>query len=139
MLLKLLEDIFDRLDIFILELEELYIPKPRIWEWMWFSSLALTWIGAKASQRSQSQGMKIYAALTTVLALGPVIYALTYYFSDFYSFVDSRDISTVQEVWRGYPVALLWYAFLLPALQVHLFQLYCAVTLIKCWTIKKRE
>jgi hypothetical protein len=34
---------------------------------------------------------------------------------------------------QGYSIALLWYAFLIVALQVHLFTLYFAHTLLSAW------
>jgi len=137
MLLKLSQDILDRLDIFILELEELYIPKPRLWEWLWTSSILLTFVGLQAVKRNHLTLLKIYGILTLNLSLSPALYACVYYFRDMYNFIETRDLSKVSEVWQGYPVALIWYAFLVVALQVHSFQLYFAYQLYLAWSSKK--
>jgi hypothetical protein len=138
LLVKLSEDILDRLDIFILELEELYIPKPRLWEWIWSASVLFTWTGKKAIRKNNITSIKIYSAMNALFSLCPVLYALGYYFGEFLEFWQSRDVQKITEVWQGYPVALIWYAFLIVALQVHGCQLFCAYRLIKAWSIRRR-
>ncbi|KAH6928153.1 hypothetical protein HPB50_012342 [Hyalomma asiaticum] len=100
---KLAEDVLDRLDIFILELEELYIPKPLLWEWVWLASLVFTLPGLTAIRRSRASSMKHGHAVKGV------------------------------ELWQGYPVAVLWYAFLTVAFQAHIFSLYFGIRLILAW------
>ena len=138
MLLKLSEDILDRLDIFVLELQELYIPKPRLWEWMWAGSIIFSWTGLKALRKNNVTNMKIYVMMTTIFSLCPVLYCLGYYFSDFWTFVNEKSIDNVSEVWRGTPVSLAWTLFGIIALQIHFFQLYFAYILIQNWSIKRR-
>jgi len=134
MCLKLAEDVLDRLDVFILELEELYIPKPHIWEWLWSSNVLLTFVGLTAIKNNYLSRMKIYAWGMFFLGLCPVIYAMIYYFNDLWSFIDHHDVTKVQD-WKGYPVALIWYSFLVVAIQVHFFQLVFAIMLISSWKI----
>ncbi|KAL1414704.1 hypothetical protein MTO96_000823 [Rhipicephalus appendiculatus] len=101
---KLAEDVLDRLDIFILELEELYIPKPLLWEWVWLASLVFVLPGPDgrtAQSREQHEG-------------------------------HGHAVQNV-ELWQGYPVAVLWYAFLTVAFQAHMFSLYFGVRLILAW------
>jgi len=139
LLVKLFEDILDRLDIFILELEELYIPKPRLWEWIWSASLLFTWTGLKAIRKNNITSIKIYAVMNMLFSLFPVLYSLIYYFGEFWEFWQTRDVEKVTEVWQGYPVALIWYAFLIVALQVHGCQLFCAYRLNRAWTLRRRK
>ena len=35
MILKLTPEVLDRLDVFVLEVEELFVPAPLLWEWLW--------------------------------------------------------------------------------------------------------
>ena len=137
MFLKLSEDILDRLDIFILELQELYIPKPRVWEWLWASSVLLTFIGLSSIKNNNVSSIRMYAILTFLVSMCPILYAAVYYFNDLWNFIEMRDVSKVKEVWKGYPVALIWYSYLAVALQVHFFQLYFAIKLWFAWNVKK--
>jgi len=134
---KLAEDILDRLDIFILELEELYIPKPRIWEWMWSSSIIFSLVGLTSIRNNKVSSMKFYVVITFLLAICPCLYAAIYYFNDLWNFIEQRDLSKVSEVWSGYPVALVWYSFLVVAIQIHFFQLFFAIKLIFAWNVRK--
>merc|ERR1719342_1659418 len=52
MLAKLLPAILDKLDIFVMELEELFIPKPDLWEWVWLGSLLATIPAFMASKKN---------------------------------------------------------------------------------------
>ena len=137
MLLKLSEDILDRLDIFILELQELYIPKPKLWEWVWASSVLFTFLGLSSIRSNNLSLIRMYAILTFFVSMCPILYASVYYFNDLWHFIEERNLSKVKEVWNGYPVALIWYSFLVVALQVHFFQLFFAIRLWFAWNIKK--
>jgi len=137
LLLKLSDEILDRLDIFILELQELYVPKPKPWEWLWASSVLLTFMGLTSLRSNNLSLIRMYAILTFFLSMCPILYASVYYFNDLWNFIETRDLSQVKEVWSGYPVALIWYAFFIVALQVHFFQLFFAIKLWFAWNVKK--
>jgi len=141
MLVKLAEDILDRLDIFILELEELYIPKPALWEWIWSASIISTYTGLKAIRRSNVTDIKIYIGMILLFAVAPVLYALGYYLMDVWTYMDTRDITQIDEseVWQGYPVGLIWYSFLILASQVHIFQLLFAFKLVRFWSVRRKK
>ncbi|RWS20841.1 protein jagunal-like protein [Leptotrombidium deliense] len=139
MMSKLMDDILDRFDIFVLQLQELYIPKPRLWEWIWSASVVFILIARKAIRKNNRTSMKFYVVATTLLALLPVLYSLGYYFNDVWEFIDSRDVTKVTEVWQGYPVGVLWYFFLLVSLQIHIFELYFAIKLIRAWSLKRSK
>ncbi|RWS11575.1 retinoblastoma-binding protein 5-like protein [Dinothrombium tinctorium] len=96
---------------------ELYIPKPQLWEWWWCSSVLFSFIALKAIKKNNVSSMKTYAIATLSSAFLPLFYALGHYFNDVWVFWESRDIKKVSEVWQGYPVGVLWYFFLLVALQ----------------------
>jgi len=138
MLVKLSDDILDRLDIFILSLQELYIPKPRLWEWMWSSSIVLSLFAMSSFKNNNMSRIRFYAIATFLWSLCPILYALVYYSSDIYAYIASgRDISSVKERWMGLSVAIIWYAFCVVALQVHIGQLFFAIKLWFAWNIKK--
>ena len=152
MLLKLSDDLLDRMDIFVLALQELYIPKPRLWEWVWAASVLSTWVGLKSLKKNNVTLLKIFAFLIGSFSFLPIFYYLVYWFSDFKDFASRSSSSSdagplgpeeatnqAVEKWRGYPVGLIWYPFLVVALQVHLLQLYFASVLIRVWSSRSRK
>lgn len=132
---KVTEDILDRLDIFILELEELYIPKPLIWEWMWLSSFVFVFPGLKGIKRNKISSLTTYAIGMFLFGLCPIIGAGIYFFKEMWQYVETRDTTNLQK-WQGYPIAPLWYLFLTLCFQVHIFSLYFAVRLIRTWKMR---
>lgn len=130
---KLAEDVLDRLDVFILELQELYIPKPLLWEWVWVSSFLFALPGLSSMRRNRPGSMKVYALGTFLLGLCPVLGAAVYFFREMYAYIQQGHTVQGIHLWRGYPVAVLWYVFLTLAFQVHIFSLYFAVRLILTW------
>lgn len=137
MCLKLSQDVLDRLDVFIMEIEELEIPKPLTWEYIWTSSVLLAFVGLAAVRRNRVGQLKAYVLGTILLALCPAIYAAAYYASDLCTVLTSTgDWNRVQR-WGGrYPLAVLWYIFLAVAFQVHVFSLYFSQRLINAWKAK---
>ncbi|XP_022187021.2 protein jagunal [Nilaparvata lugens] len=135
MLAKLSADILDRLDIFILEIEELQVPKPLWWEYIWCISLLLSFLGLSAVRKNRIKTMKRYMYGIIVFGFGPVLFAAVYYFSEFWQYISEEEPGDIT-LWQDYPVALLWYAFILLAVQVHSFSLFFARNLVVAWTAR---
>ncbi|OTF78732.1 jagunal-like protein, partial [Euroglyphus maynei] len=132
-ILKLSEDILDRMDIFILELQELEIPKPNLWEWLYGISFLFTIFGARATRTNSFRMIKYYLMGITLFAFIPIIWAQQIYFMDFYHFISERDISKLKFVWNNLPIAVIFEAFSIIAIQVHIFQLYYSYKLYQLW------
>ncbi|XP_073984922.1 jagunal [Rhodnius prolixus] len=132
MLAKLSADILDRLDIFILEIEELQIPKPLIWEYAWCISLLCSFLGLAAARKNRVSTMQKYMIGIGVFGLLPITYATIYYIPDVWYYISTGEKEGIV-LWQDYPYGMLWYAFILPAFQVHLFSLYFANNLIIAW------
>ena len=130
---KLLEDILDRLDIFILELQELRIPKPDLWEWMYGLSFFLTFFALQAMNKNSTKLIYIYMLSSCVFCFGPVLVAETQYAYDFYLFVRYADIDKLTYVWRSIPISVIFQAFAVIALQVHTYQMFYAYRLYRVW------
>ncbi|XP_039490620.1 protein jagunal [Drosophila santomea] len=137
MLAKLTSDILDRLDIFVLEIEELEVPPPLWWEYVWAASLLTSFLGLSAARGNKVREMQKYMIAILLFAILPLFYCFAYYFSDVWEFatldksveLDETDIF----VWRGYPYGVFWYAFCFVGFQVHGFTLYFAYNLVKAW------
>lgn len=92
MMAKLSADILDRLDIFILEIEELQVPTPLWWEYIWCTSILMSFFGLSAAKGNRITDMKKYVIGLVVTALLPLLYCTIYYLSDVidYAFLDEK-------------------------------------------------
>ncbi|XP_022118691.1 protein jagunal [Pieris rapae] len=134
MLAKLSADILDKLDIFILEIEELQIPQPLWWEYIWCLSVALSFLGLSAIKRNNIKFLRRYMYGITGLGLLPLLYCILHYCGDVWLYLTAEDDEEEEiMLWQGYPYGLLWYAFVLLGSQVHFFQLYFSYNLLTAW------
>jgi len=139
-LTKLTPDILDKLDVFVLELEELFVPKPLFWEWLWLLSAPVTFFGLSAAKHNNLQAIKRFLIGTLLFSLLPVLLGMGLHFYDCYEFL-SEGLSENVVIWQGYPYSVLWYAFFFVALQVHLYEIYFANCLLQAWipSVKKQQ
>lgn len=104
MLAKLSADILDRLDIFILEIEELQVPTPLWWEYIWCISILMSFIGLSAAKGNRIKDMKKYIIGLIVTAILPLFYCIIYYFSDVVDYVSLDEETDIEDseifVWR---------------------------------------
>ncbi|KAG5897409.1 hypothetical protein JTB14_013499 [Gonioctena quinquepunctata] len=119
MLAKLSADILDKLDIFILEIEELDIPKPLWWEYIWCISLLLSFLGLDAIKKNKVTSMRNYMIDVWV----------------YLTFEEKDELDEIH-MWQGYPYGILWYAFIFAAIQVHMFSMNFAWNLLTAWKSK---
>jgi len=135
MCVKLAQDVLDYMDIFIMEIEQLEIPKPHRWEYVWAASLIFSFVGLSAARRNRIGRMQVYVLGILIGGLCPILYASIYYFGEMWEYASTRDSSNLEK-WQGYPLAVLWYIFIVAAFQVHVFSLYFAERLVTAWKAK---
>ncbi|KAG4072154.1 hypothetical protein HA402_015653 [Bradysia odoriphaga] len=137
MLAKLSADILDRLDIFILEIEELAVPQPLWWEYIWCLSIFMSFVGLSAAKGNRMKDMHKYMIGLVLFGIAPMFYCFVYYFGDVIDYLTLERGANVDDtdivIWNGLPYGLLWYAFVLVGFQVHGFSLYFAWNLITAW------
>lgn len=104
MLAKLTSDILDRLDIFILEIEELQVPAPLWWEYFWCTSILMTFMGLSAAKGNRIRDMQKFCIGIIVTALVPLFYCIVYYFSDVVEYLSLDEETDLKDtaifVWR---------------------------------------
>lgn len=104
MLVKLSSDILDRLDIFVLEIEELEVPKPLLWEYLWCLSIVMSFIGLSAIKGNNLRDMKKYIIGILLFGVLPLIYCLAYYFRDVLEYIrlpEDVDIGDTEiQLWQ---------------------------------------
>lgn len=132
MLAKLSADILDRLDIFILEIEELQVPQPLWWEYTWCLSFIVSTLALSAIKRNKIKTLQQYMIGVVALGYGPILYAVVYYFKDVWIYLTVGKTEEIH-IWQDLPYGLLWYAFILLASQVHAFSLYFSWNLLVAW------
>lgn len=104
MLAKLTSDILDRLDIFVLEIEELEVPPPLWWEYVWAASLLTSFLGLSAARGNKVRDMQKYMIAILIMAVLPLLYCFAYYFSDVWEFLTMDKSVELEEtdifIWR---------------------------------------
>lgn len=104
MLAKLTSDILDRLDIFILEIEELEVPAPLWWEYIWLASLFTSFMGLSAARANKIREMQKYMLAISLLAVLPLVYCVLYYFGDVWDYITLEENTNLKEtdifIWR---------------------------------------
>lgn len=97
MLIKLAPDILDRLDIFILEVEELYVPKPLWWEYTWCISAFVTFLGLTAARGNKVLDMEKFMIGIVVMGVVPLLYCFFYYLGDVWSYMKLDDETDLED------------------------------------------
>lgn len=99
MLGKLSADILDRLDIFILEIEELQIPTPLWWEYTWCISVVFSFLGLTAARSNRAVDMQKYMTGIAVFGFLPLLYCFLFYIGDVVDYIkldEDTDIETTE-------------------------------------------
>lgn len=97
MLIKLAPDILDRLDIFILEVEELYVPKPLWWEYTWCTSVFITFLGLTAARGNKLLDMQKFMIGIVVLGVLPILYCFFYYLGDVWTYIKLDEETDIED------------------------------------------
>ncbi|CAG9135757.1 hypothetical protein JYU34_004850 [Plutella xylostella] len=137
LLMKVGVDLLDRLDIFILEIEELQIPKPRWWEWWWLSSVLAAPLGLSAVKRNSILRMRRYCLALLMLGVVPALGALAAAAPELYEYAtaDEPDV----QMWQGLPICGIWLVWVSLAAQVLGFQLLFARRLLAAWRRRRAQ
>lgn len=132
MLAKLVPCILDWFNVFILDIEELEVPEPYLWEWIWLSSLVVSFFCLDAIKKSNLSSLQYYMMGLVLFGYLPLVYAILFWFPDVWVYLMSDEYANTSDIvyWKEYPYGLLWYAFILLALQVHSFSMYFSYNLM---------
>ncbi len=86
---KLLPEVLDRLDVFVLELEELFVPRAHLWEFLWLLSAPFCLLALSACRRSAVAPITKFAAGTVLLGLLPILIGMGINFADVAAYASS--------------------------------------------------
>lgn len=119
-------------------LQDLNLPKARLWELAWQPSI-LASIFAQLSLKRNNVSLLWQAMLgQLILGIGTVSYGLYEQLPTFLEYLNDKE----KEPDSGFPFLLASTAWLVIAIQVHLFQVYFAIQLLTAWrttTAKKSK
>lgn len=111
-------------------LQELDMPPAQMWEFVWLVTAIASLFGLIALRRNRAFLVQQYFIGTVVFGLGPVFYGIYSMLGDLLEYWHTRE---TKATFFGFPAVLLWNMFLVVALQVHVFGLWFAWTLIDAW------
>jgi len=111
-------------------LRELDMPPAQMWEFVWLMTGIASIFGLIALRRNRVFFLQQYFIGIIVFGLGPVLYGTLSMIDDLLEYWDTRKSKIT---FFGFPAILLWNLFLVIALQIHVFSLWCAWTLIGAW------
>lgn len=113
-------------------LQRLRIPPTRNWEFVWFFGNVLTClIGMLVTWRWRPSLVRFYAFGSFFCGLLPAAYAAG--FDVINDLVDYWNTHQSKLVFQGVPLVLIWSMFLAAAVQLHLYAVYFAWSLLGAW------
>lgn len=130
MFVRLLPGITGAFGFTVVSLRRLDLPHPRPWEYAWLVSLIAAVIGWRSTPQNNSFLLKQFLLGLVVFGIVPIFFAFFDLKKDIILYLQERKYT--YEMF-GFPAVLLWFAFLLIALQVHLFSLYFSYVLLGSW------
>ena len=99
MILKLTPEVLDRLDVFVLEVEELFVPAPLLWEWLWLLSVPVTFLGLNTVKYSSLASCKQFLLGSLTCSLLPILIGM----------VSHAQVCTKRKVGLDILISLLCY------------------------------
>lgn len=130
MLGRLLPGIAGAFGFTVVSLRRLDLPHPRPWEYAWLASLLAAVIGWRSTPQNNLLLLKQFILGTVVFGLAPVCFGFFDLKKDIILYLQERKYTYEM---LGFPAVLLWSAFMLIALQLHIFSLYFSYVLLRAW------
>ena len=117
-------------------LRDLDMPAAEMWEFVWLMTGIASLFGLIALRRNRTFFVQQYIIGTVVFGFGPVFYGIFSKLDDLLDFWDSRKSKAT---FFGFPAILLWNMFLFLAVQVHVFGIWFAWTLMGAWQSRGKK
>ncbi|CAG9761142.1 unnamed protein product [Ceutorhynchus assimilis] len=120
-------------------IQELLIPEPDAWEWVWIASLLVTAFAIQDCDKGDIASLRYYMIFMVVLGIFPLIWGGTIWFSDAWAYLFAYDAPFHIVYWNGYPAGIIWYHFIMFTLLVHGFFLYFSFKLVNAWEARNNH
>lgn len=130
MFFRLLPGITGAFGLTVVSLRRLDLPHPRPWEYAWLVSLVAAVIGWRSTPQNNLFLLKQFVLGLIVFGLSPIFFGFFDLKNDIILYLQERKYTYEM---LGFPAVLLWIAFMLIALQLHIFSLYFSYVLLGSW------
>lgn len=119
-------------------LQKLRLPAAKNWEIVWLLGNVVTClIGVTALLRNRPTLVRFYSAGSVLCGVVPTLYAAAFdVFDDLLHFYHTHHSKLM---FQGIPVVILWSIFLAAAIQLHIYTLYFAWSLLRAWKQRAAE
>lgn len=119
-------------------LQKLRLPAAKNWEIIWLLGNVITClVGIISLLRNRPTLVRLYAAGSLLCGLVPTLYAAGFdVVDDLLQFYHTRHSKLM---FQGIPVVILWSVFLASAIQLHIYTLYFAWSLLRAWKQRAAE
>jgi hypothetical protein len=113
-------------------LQRLRLPPASNWEFSWLiGSVVTCFVGLLAVKRRKSILVRTYIALSFLAGILPVLYAAVFHVQ--HDLIAYWNTHHTRLVFQGIPVVIIWSMFLAAALQLHVYGIYFAYSLLQAW------
>lgn len=113
------------------------IPRPHLWQYIWLISVFASIVGLWSLQKNNVLAMKIFFRGTILFGLGTILITIMLNLSELFTFKKLKNSHQLDEVepqkFFGLPLLVLWYIFLVIAVQIHVYSLYIGNVLLGSW------
>ncbi|CAL1539869.1 unnamed protein product [Lymnaea stagnalis] len=130
MFFRLLPGITGAFGLTVVSLRRLDLPHPRPWEYAWLISLVAAVIGWRSTPQNNLFLLKQFVLGLVVFGLSPIFFGFFDLKNDIILYLQERKYTYEM---LGFPAVVLWIAFMLIALQLHIFSLYFSYVLLGSW------
>jgi len=110
--------------------QQLQLPRPQTWEFVWLVTFWPVLFGYIAIRKNRVFLLQQYLIGTFVFGILPALFAI---YSNFEDLLEYWETKTASEYYKGFPVIVMWYMFLMVAMQLHAFEVYFSYLLLKAW------
>ena len=119
-------------------LQKLRLPRAQTWEFVWLVTLLPMIFGYVAVRKNRVFLLQQYLIGNFVFGILPALFGLYFHFDDLMEYWETKSAALL---FRGFPVIVLWYMFLVIVLQLHSFEIYFSYQLLRAWNpdLKKKK
>jgi len=111
-------------------LQRLRLPKSQLWEYVWLVTILPCLFGLFALRKNRIFLMQQYVLGIFVFGFCSTAFTLYDMYDDMKHYWKTK---TTDQYILGYPLIVVWYIFLVIAVQLHTYSLYIGYQLLKAW------
>jgi len=112
------------------------LPRAEMWEFFWLASVLPMLFGFLAIRRNTAFLLQQYIVGCFIFGFMVTIFAINQHLREL---VEYWETSSTNLTFKGFPMVVLWYFFLIIAVQVHACECYFGFQLLRAWDAVHRS